>query len=133
MELSAPSSGAIPSLPVGRGIYPHFLDLLTARGRSLPGYVQREFDDYLKCGRLEHGFLRVRCDTCHAEREHPFSHVVPRWGVRHWGGRSGFSSCPAAYPEELGAPRPDHRSTGRDLPRAPGAVGAGYGEHLLGT
>ena len=26
-----------------------------------------EFDDYLKCGRLEHDFLRVHCDSCHAE------------------------------------------------------------------
>ncbi len=32
-----------------------------------------EFDDYLKCGRLEHGFLRVRCDTCHFERLVAFS------------------------------------------------------------
>jgi hypothetical protein len=34
----------------------------------LPGYVQDEFEAYLKCGRLEHGFLRVLCTTCHAER-----------------------------------------------------------------
>jgi hypothetical protein len=27
----------------------------------LPAYVTKEFDEYLKCGRLEHGFLRVRC------------------------------------------------------------------------
>ncbi len=27
-----------------------------------------DFDDYLKCGRLEHGFLRVRCDSCHHEK-----------------------------------------------------------------
>ena len=26
----------------------------------LPAYVQQEFEAYLKCGRLEHGFLRVR-------------------------------------------------------------------------
>jgi len=26
----------------------------------LPGYVQREFEDNLKCGRLEHGFQRQR-------------------------------------------------------------------------
>ena len=40
---------------------------LAARGTALPGFVQREFEDYLKCGYLEHGFLRMRCDTCHAE------------------------------------------------------------------
>ena len=34
----------------------------------MPGYVQREFEDCFKCSRLEHGFLRVRCDTYHAER-----------------------------------------------------------------
>ena len=33
----------------------------------------QEFDDYLKCGRLEHGFLRVRCDACHAEHLVAFS------------------------------------------------------------
>ena len=40
---------------------------MAARGTVLPGYVEQEFEDYLKCGRLEHGFLRVCCDGCHAE------------------------------------------------------------------
>ena len=40
---------------------------LAAQGTALPGYVEREFDEYLKCGRLEHSFLRVRCKTCHVE------------------------------------------------------------------
>lgn len=53
--------------------YPTFTAHLAAQGRELPGYVQREFDNYLKCGRLEHGFLRVRCDTCHAEHLVAFS------------------------------------------------------------
>jgi len=35
--------------------------------------VQREFEDYLKCGRLEHGFLRVQCEDCHSERLVAFS------------------------------------------------------------
>jgi hypothetical protein len=39
--------------------YPRFLQALGTSGRSLPRHVQREFEDYLKCGRLEHGFLRV--------------------------------------------------------------------------
>ncbi|XOV90735.1 MAG: transposase zinc-binding domain-containing protein [Pseudomonadota bacterium] len=42
--------------------------MLAEQGRSLPGYVVREFEDYLKCGRLEHGFLRVRCESCHHEK-----------------------------------------------------------------
>ena len=53
--------------------YPAFAAQLAAQGTVLPGYVQREFDDYLKCGRLEHGFLRVRCDSCHAEHLVAFS------------------------------------------------------------
>ena len=43
------------------------------QGRSIPLYVQREFDDYLKCGRLEYGFLRVRCEGCHHEHLVAFS------------------------------------------------------------
>jgi ribosomal protein S27E len=35
--------------------------------------VQEEFAAYLKCGRLEHGFLRVRCEDCHAEKLVAFS------------------------------------------------------------
>ena len=53
--------------------YPAFTAHLAEQGSGLPGYVQREFEDHLKCGRLEHGFLRVRCDTCHAEHLVAFS------------------------------------------------------------
>ncbi len=53
--------------------YPAFAALMADQGRELPGYVQREFEEFLKCGRLEHGFLRVRCDTCHAEHLVAFS------------------------------------------------------------
>ena len=53
--------------------YPEFLVALSERDRHLPLYVEKEFEAYLKCGRLEHGFLRVRCTTCHAERLVAFS------------------------------------------------------------
>ena len=53
--------------------YPAFLALRGAAGRPLPGYVQQEFEKYLKCGLLEHGFLRVRCESCHAEKLVAFS------------------------------------------------------------
>jgi len=53
--------------------YPAFTAHLAEQGRELPGYVQREFEDYLRCGRLEHGFLRVRCESCHAEHLVAFS------------------------------------------------------------
>jgi len=34
---------------------PRFTEMLSAQGHALPEYVQREFDDLLKCGTLEHG------------------------------------------------------------------------------
>src|SRR5271168_2426235 len=35
--------------------------------------MQMQFEAYLKCGRLEEGFLRVRCEQCHAEKLVAFS------------------------------------------------------------
>jgi hypothetical protein len=42
-------------------------------GRAPPDYVEEEFDAYLKCGRLEEGFLRLRCEQCHVEKLVAFS------------------------------------------------------------
>ena len=53
--------------------FPALMEHLAQQGKSLPNHVHREFDAYLKCGRLEHGFLRVRCDKCHFERLLAFS------------------------------------------------------------
>ena len=53
--------------------YPVFGQKLAEEGRALPDHIQQEFVGYLKCGRLEHGFLRVRCETCHEERLVAFS------------------------------------------------------------
>ena len=53
--------------------YPDFLARLEAEDRSLPAYVREEFDAYLRCGVLDHGFLRVVCEHCHAERLVAFS------------------------------------------------------------
>ena len=46
---------------------------LASQDKYLPAYVIQEFEAYLKCGRLEHGFLRVRCETCHDEKLLAFS------------------------------------------------------------
>src|SRR5258708_37030953 len=66
--------------------YPDFLAQIEAEGRALPRFVRREFEEYLKCGRLEHGFLRVRCTDCHAEKLVAFSckrrGFCPRCGAR---------------------------------------------------
>jgi len=35
--------------------------------KGLPDYVQREFYDYLQCGILAHGFLRLGCESCKKE------------------------------------------------------------------
>ena len=40
---------------------------------GFPAYVEREFYDYLRCGILAHGFLRLGCDTCKQELLVPFS------------------------------------------------------------
>jgi ribosomal protein S27E len=50
-----------------------FRELRAEAGRPLPDYVEQEFEAYLKCGRLEEGFLRVRCEQCHAEKLVAFS------------------------------------------------------------
>jgi len=56
-----------------RQYYPKLVEHLAREQRELPSYVQREFTDYLRCGRLEYGFLRVRCQDCHAEKRVAFS------------------------------------------------------------
>ena len=53
--------------------YPDFLAQLAAEDRFLPDYVQQDFTEFLKCGLLEHGFLRVRCERCHHEKLVAFS------------------------------------------------------------
>jgi len=53
--------------------WPEFRAELASHGRYLPAYVTKEFDEFLKCGRLEHGFLRVKCEACHDEKLVAFS------------------------------------------------------------
>tara|TARA_Y100001938_G_scaffold6667_1_gene8228 strand:- start:1526 stop:1786 length:261 start_codon:yes stop_codon:yes gene_type:complete len=47
--------------------YPAFAEMMQFQGKALPYHVLKEFEEFeefLKCGRLEHGFLRVVCDEC---------------------------------------------------------------------
>ncbi len=53
--------------------YPILQANMERRGAPLPLHVQEEFAAYLKCGRLEHGFLRVRCESCFDEKLVSFS------------------------------------------------------------
>jgi len=48
--------------------YPGFIAHLAAQDRSLPEYVREEFEAFLRCGELDHGFLRVVCEQCHADK-----------------------------------------------------------------
>ncbi len=40
---------------------------------GLPDFVVKEFDEYLRCGILAHGFLRAQCESCHFEHLVAFS------------------------------------------------------------
>jgi len=77
-------------------------------GSTLPGHVTAEFERYLRCGILAHGFARVRCTSCGDEllvafsckgrgfcpscatrrmqgtAVHLLDHVVPHVPVRQW-------------------------------------------------
>ena len=53
--------------------YAGFRDRRAAERRPLPRYVEDAFEAYLKCDLLEHGFLRVKCDACQAEKLVAFS------------------------------------------------------------
>jgi ribosomal protein S27E len=88
--------------------YPRFVDEIERSGGYLPKFVRQDFEDYLKCGLLEHGFLRVKCDSCCHEHLVAFSckrrgfcpscgarrmvesaahlvdHVFPKAPVRQW-------------------------------------------------
>jgi hypothetical protein len=37
-------------------------------GAALPKFIKREFDEYLRCGILAHGFVRVHCGGCGFDR-----------------------------------------------------------------
>jgi hypothetical protein len=42
-------------------------------GSGLPDFVREEFDAFLECGILAHGFLRLRCADCAPEKLVAFS------------------------------------------------------------
>jgi ribosomal protein S27E len=70
--------------------YPDFLERQAAHDHPVPDYVRAEFDAYLRCGVLDHGFLRVVCEQCHAERLVAFSckkrGLCPSCGARRMAG-----------------------------------------------
>ncbi len=87
--------------------WPSFRERIEELG-SLPKFVMREVDEYLRCGLLEYGFIRVRCADCGFDRLVALSckrrgfcpsclgrrmtdtavwlteHVIPRVQIRQW-------------------------------------------------
>jgi Transposase zinc-binding domain len=55
-------------------------------GASLPEFIKDEFDAFLECGFLAHGFLRLRCAACAHEKLVAFSckrrGICPSCGAR---------------------------------------------------
>ena len=50
-----------------------FAQAEAAAGADLPQFVKDEFDAFLECGILAHGFLRLRCDDCGHDKLVAFS------------------------------------------------------------
>ena len=50
-----------------------FAEVEAATGASLPHFVKDEFDAFLECGILAHGFLRLRCADCGHDKLVAFS------------------------------------------------------------
>ena len=87
--------------------YPALVAHLAEQGRVLPAYVEQEFEAYLKCGRLEHGFLRVRCESCHFERLVTFSckrrGFCPSCGARRMAETAALLADEGAMTQLLGS------------------------------
>jgi Putative transposase/Transposase zinc-binding domain len=50
-----------------------FADVQAQTGSALPKFIREEFDSFLECGILAHGFLRLRCGECGHEKLLAFS------------------------------------------------------------
>ena len=53
--------------------YRTFEATAAASGKSLPKHITQEFEAFLRCGVLAHGFLRLRCEDCKREKLVAFS------------------------------------------------------------
>ena len=93
---------------VQENIETFFAQVETEAGSGLPDFVKDEFEAFLECGILAHGFLRLRCANCAHEKLVAFSckkrgfcpscgarrmaqtaahlvdHIIPQVPVRQW-------------------------------------------------
>ena len=87
-----------PSTPSSKSTPCVFSNGSKPREAHSPTSVKEEFEAYLKCGRLEHGFLRVKCEVCRHKKLVAFSCK-----------RRGFCpSCSARRMAETAAHLADH-------------------------
>jgi len=54
-----------PHYPIVEQHLPTLPDELQRQNTSLQGFVRSEFQDFLRCGRLEYGFVGVKCNGYH--------------------------------------------------------------------
>ena len=82
-----------------------FAQVEAKSGASLPEFVKEEFDAFLECGMLAHGFLRLRCDQCaheagglllQAARILPILRGAAHGGERRPPGRTRHPACTRA-------------------------------------
>ena len=70
-----------------------FTQAESAAGADLPQFVKDEFDAFLQCGILAHGFLRLRCGVCgHDKQLTLVLQVVHRVITRHLLGQAGLKA-----------------------------------------
>jgi len=80
-----------------------FVERVQEGGRSLPRYVEAEFEAFLRCGVLASGFMRARCARCGHDRLVAFS-------------CKGGSRSALVRPRHQSPPHPE-RSEGGTRPR----------------
>jgi len=56
-----------PLYPIVEQHRPALRDELQHHESSVPRFVLAEFQDYLRCGRLQYGFVRMKCNGCRHE------------------------------------------------------------------
>ena len=70
-----------------------------AAGADLPQFVKEEFDAFLECGILAHGFLRLRCENCGHDKLLAFS--CKRRGFCPWCGARRMSQTAAQLTDHV--------------------------------
>ncbi len=80
-----------------------FAETEAAAGADLPQFVKDEFDTFLECGILAHGFLRLRCGDCSPDKLVAFSckrrGFCPSCGARRMAQTAAYLDMMVAQPK----------------------------------